>query len=75
MNLNEFIEKFAGEFDETPVGQFAPETVYKELSEWDSLVALSIISLVDEVYEKRITGADIRKCETIEDLHILVESI
>lgn len=72
MELNEFVKAFAAEFDETPEEQFTPDTVYKELDEWGSLVALSIISMVDEQLEKRVTGAEIRSCNTIKDLYELV---
>ena len=74
MTLDEFVKAFAAEFDETPEETFTPETHYKELDEWSSLVALSIISMVDDEMDKRVTGADLRSCTTIEDLFNLVES-
>lgn len=74
MNLTEFVEAFAAEFDETPVEQFSPNTVFKNIEEWGSLTALSIIAMIDENMEKRITGADIRSSETIEDLFNLANS-
>ena len=74
MDIKEFIENFAGEFDETPMDAFAPETDYKSLDEWNSLTALSIISMIDEVYDKTITGADLRNHTTIEELAIFVEN-
>ena len=72
MELNEFIELIADQFDETPKDIFSANTKFRELEEYDSLVALSIIAIVDEEMEKKITGADIRTCETIEDLYNLV---
>ena len=74
MTLDEFVARFAEEFDETPEEEFKAETVFKDLDEWGSLTALSIISMVDEEYDKRITGADLRSVSTIEELHNLVES-
>lgn len=74
MDIKEFIENFAGEFDETPMGVFTPETDYKSLDEWNSLTALSIISMVDEAYGKTITGADLRNNTTIQELANLIES-
>ena len=74
MELKEFIEAFAAEFDETPAEEFAPSTIYKELDEWNSLTALSIISMVDDECGKTITGADLRSCSTIEELFNLIES-
>lgn len=69
MELKKFIEHFAEQFDETSEDQFTPNTIFKELEEWDSLTALSVIAMVDEELEKRITGADIRSSNTIEDLY------
>ena len=74
MELNEFVQKFAEQFDETPVEQFSNLTEFKNLTEWSSLTALSIIAMVDEELEKRITGADIRSSKTIEDLFIVIQS-
>ena len=72
MKLEEFIEAFAAEFDDTPAEEFKSETKFKELDEWSSLTALSIISMVDDQFDKNITGADIRSSETIEDLYNLI---
>ena len=69
MTLDEFVKAFAAEFDDTPEENFKPETNYKELDEWGSLVALSIISMVDDEMDKRVTN-----CSTIEELFNLVES-
>ena len=70
MRLEEFVKRFAEEFDETPVEQFQSSTDFKSLEEWGSLTALSIIAMVDE----RVTGTDIRNSKTIEDLYNLVIS-
>ena len=53
---------------------FTPDTAFKDLEEWSSLTALSVISMIDEEMEKRITGADIRNCSTIRELFELAES-
>ena len=74
MTLKEFVERFAEEFVETPVEEFTPETEFKALDEWSSLSGLSIISMIDEEYEKQITGAELRSVSTIEELYQLVES-
>jgi acyl carrier protein len=74
MDLNEFIKAFAAEFEETPIEKFTSITIYKDLEEWDSLTVLSIISMVDEIFEKTITGADLRALNTIEDLYNFLQS-
>ena len=74
MTLDEFVKAFAAEFDDTPEEQFTPATNYKSLEEWGSLTALSIIALAMEGFEKKITGADLRACNTIEDLYNLIQT-
>ena len=48
MTLEEFIEAFAEEFEDTEMSEFKADTEYKDLDEWDSLTALSIITMVDD---------------------------
>lgn len=74
MTLEEFIEKFADEFDNTPAEMFTPSTVYRDLDEWGSLVALAIISMIDDEMDVQITGADLRAAKTIEDLYNIVSA-
>ena len=74
MELNEFIENFAAQFDETDTNVFTPETKFRELEEYSSLIALSIIAMVDEEYDVTLKGNDIRSSETIEDLFNVVKS-
>ena len=75
MKLEEFVEAFAAEFQETSADQFKADTVYKSLDEWGSLTALSIIAMVDEMFDKTITGENLRSCNTIADLYDLVETL
>ena len=73
MDLKEFIESFAEQFDDTDISEFDPTTVYQDLDEWGSLTALGIIAFVRTKYNKKITALDIRSCSTIEELFNLVE--
>lgn len=74
MELQNFIENFASQFDETETSVFQANTKFKELEEWTSLMALSIIAMVDSEYEVAIKGDDIRNSKTIEDLYNIVKS-
>lgn len=74
MELKEFIEHFAEQFDDTELSEFTPETEFKLLDEWSSLTALSIIAMVDEEYDIAIKGDDIRNSKTIEDLFNAVKA-
>jgi len=74
MELKDFIENFANQFDDTDASEFKAETVFKELDEWSSLIALSVIAMVDEEYDVTIKGDDIRNSNTIEDLFNAVKA-
>ena len=74
MEIKEFIENFAAQFDDTDASVFTPETVFHELDEYSSLIALSIIAMVDEEYDVALKGDDMRSAVTIEDLFNIVKS-
>ena len=74
MELNKFIENFAAQFEETDASAFTPETAFRDLDEWSSMQALSIIAMVDEEYGVKIKGDDIRDSVTIQHLFDIVKS-
>lgn len=74
MEIKEFIEKFAEQFDDTDESEITPSTVFSQLEEWSSMTALGIIAFVRTDYGKKITAIDIRSCNTVEDLFNLVNS-
>jgi acyl carrier protein len=74
MDLQEFIGKFAGQFDETDPNEFKADTEFKALDEWSSMFALAIIAMIDDEYDITIKGDDIKNSETIEDLFNIVKA-
>jgi len=74
MDIQSFVNKFASQFEETDANVFTPETVFRDLDEWSSLFALSIIAMIDEEYKVTVKGDDIRNAVTIEDLFNVVQS-
>lgn len=74
MDINQFIDKFAEQFDDTDRSEFSATTVFKELDEWSSLMALNVIAMVDEEFDVALKGDDIKNSETIEDLFNVVKN-
>lgn len=72
MQLEQFIINFAEQFEDTPLEEFKSDTEFKALEEWSSLSTLAIVAMVDEEYGVAIRGEEIRECETVEDLFLLV---
>lgn len=74
MEIKEFIEHFAEQFDDTELSEFKPETVFHELDEYTSLIALSIILMIDEEYGVSIDADEMAAAVTIEDLFNTVKA-
>lgn len=72
MNITEFIQNFADQFEETD--GINAETKFHDLEEWGSLLGLSIIAMVDDEYDVVIKGDELRACITVQDVYDLVNS-
>lgn len=74
MDLNEFIAHVAEQFEVTDASQIIASTKFQELDEYSSLIALSLIAMIDEEYDVTIKGNDLRSAATVEDLFNTVKS-
>lgn len=74
MEIKEFVEKVQEQFEDTDPAEITASTEFKELDEWSSLTALSLIAMIDEEYDVQLKGDDIRNANTVEDLYKVVES-
>lgn len=74
MEINDFIQHFAEQFEDTEQSVFKPETVFHDLDEYSSLIALQIILMIDEEYGITVNAAEMSASVTIEDLFNLVKS-
>lgn len=68
-SLEEFVQLFAEQFDETDASEITAATVFHDLDEWSSLVGLSVIAMVDEEFDVALKGDDVKNSVTVEDLY------
>jgi acyl carrier protein len=61
------------EMMELDEGTLSPETSLDDVEEWDSLAALSLVVLLKEEFDKKITGQEIRAFLTIRDILNVME--
>lgn len=73
MEIEEFVKNFAAQFDDEPAGLSASSN-FREVDDWSSLVALSIVAMVHEEYGVKLTGDDIRNSVTVGDVFEIVKS-
>ncbi len=74
MELNEFVEKFAEQFDDTDPSEIKADTRFRDIDEWSSLVGLSVIAMVDEEFDVLLKGEDMRQANTPEELYNIIKS-
>jgi len=75
MDIHEFIDKFAAQFDDTERCEFTPETAFrKDLKEWSSITALSVIAMIDIEYSVKVSGDDLARCITVKDVYDIVNT-
>lgn len=74
MEINEFISNVAMQFEETDPVFIQVGTKFRELEEWSSMMALSLIAMADDAYGIKLTGDDIRKSITFDDIFNILKS-
>lgn len=68
MELAEFVTKFSDCFSPQAAQKITANTAFREIEEWNSMMALIIISMVDSDFGKVLSADDIRASVTVDDL-------
>ena len=74
MEISNFIENFIEQFEDEPTCEVTAETVFRDIDGWSSIVAQSVMAMVDEEYDVQLTADEMRKANTIGDLFNTVSS-
>ncbi len=72
MDVEEFTEKFAACFSQTESAAIKPETEFRSLEEWGSMMTLIVIAMVDSDYGKILTAEDLKSAGTVAELFDLI---
>lgn len=68
MEINDFVANFADQFEDTDPESITASTVFHDLEEWDSLVALAVLNMCDKKYGKKIDFDQMKACVTVQNL-------
>lgn len=71
MSKEEFVQELIEILENEDVNE---NTAFRELDEWDSLAALSTISMVDDEFGVTINNKDLRSVETVGELYDMIVS-
>jgi acyl carrier protein len=74
MNIQDFIKKIEGEFDDLKPGVLKPDSRFREVFEWNSINALILIAMVKTEYDVTINADDLVKSKTVQEIYSIVES-
>lgn len=74
MEIKEFIENFANQFEDTDASAITAETRFRELDEWSSLITLGVIAMADEEYGVELNAADLRSANTVGELFEVIRN-
>lgn len=74
MNIEDFITRIEEEFDDIEPGTLKPESIFREVFEWNSINALILIAMVKTEYDVAINAEDIAKSKTVQDIYNIVET-
>lgn len=72
MVKDKFLDGFRDQFDETDPGSITFDTIYKDLEEWSSMMALVIIAFIDDEYSISLSGDDFKNSNTVADLFDII---
>ena len=73
MTLEEFVENFAMQFEETDESLITAKTKFHDLDEWSSIIILAVIAMANIDYDVTLTGDDFKKAVTVRDLYKIVK--
>lgn len=74
MDINVFMAQIAEQYDDVDVAILTQETAFRKVEGWTSLVALMIITMIDEEYGVVITGDEMKTATSLQELYNLVAS-
>ena len=74
MEIKDFIENFKDQFDDELTCELTSTTLFRDLDDWSSIVALSVMSMIDDEYDVQLNASEMRQTNTIQELFDLVSS-
>ena len=73
MEEEKFLEQFIAQFDDEPTG-VTMDTDFRDIDDWDSLTALGIISMIDDEYNVKVSGEELKSSKSVRDIFNIVKT-
>lgn len=72
MDIKNFIENFSSLLTQSDADKLSENTEFKKLPEWGSLIALSVIAMVEDEYDVLLKSTDILGAQTLRELFDII---
>ena len=69
MELEVFVDDFAGQFFDTPAEMIKADTEFRQLPEWSSMTGLCILSMIKDEYGFFLDPNVFKQCPTVKDVY------
>ena len=74
MELEKFVDDFAGQFFDTPAEMIKADTEFRQLPEWSSMTGLCILSMIKDEYGFFFFFYIFKQCPTVKDVFEAVKA-
>lgn len=74
MDEKQFIQNFADQFDETDASELTLDTKFRDIDEWSSIIALSVMAMCAEEYDVILSANEMENANQISDIYNIVKS-
>ncbi len=74
ITIEDFIKKIEDEFDELEPGKLKPDSVFREMFDWNSINALVLIAMVKTEYDVTLNADDLTQSKTVKDVFDIIQS-
>ena len=73
MEQEKFLGQFIAQFDTEPTG-VTMDTDFRNIDDWDSLTALGVISMIDDEYNVKLSGEELKSSNSVRDIFNIVKT-
>lgn len=72
MDEKQFIQNFADQFDDTEASELTLDTMFRDIDEWSSIIALSVMAMCAEEYDVILSANEMENANRISDIYNIV---
>lgn len=73
MDENKFLVNFANQFDDIDSSELRLNTKFRDIEEWSSIIALSVMAMCAEEYDVYLSANEMENAKQVSDIYDIVK--